>query len=361
MHHPSARFAIATILAGNGFSERALALTLSAALGDIATIPADLRDKALQRSASMKSDAAAAYSGLLNQASIPADKNALCAQVCPVLVQHPAQIGMQVASLHALTALWPHTAANERGLLRQRFLGAITNRSAPEASMVCVEQLRAWQRDVPTTLGDCVANVANLKSFLSEEEPWQAYNVLSEHLGADMDVTTLSQVVGALTVHVLLQYRDPNGQTAQALLGAVALEQLSHCAPPEFLATLVSQQGHFLWWRRNRAGLSRIRACLDSTPMSLPEAVRSGDITAAQRSARTFSKHPQLFWEAARDLLGEWMGRDDEQWLRSLSAFSAIAYRSAGAAVSPDDAAGLASAFADMACQDRPEVVGNRG
>lgn len=359
MHHPSARFAIGSILAGDGFGERALALTLSASLGDIANVHARIRERALERSAGMAPDANATYTGLLNQAPLPADRKALCEQLCPVVIEHPARISLQIASLNALALLWPHTAANERGLMRSRLLGAITNRSAPDESMVSVAQLRAWQRDVPTTLGDTATNVANLKSFLGEEEPWLAYNVLSEHLGVDMDLTTLSQVIGALTVNVLLQLRDPGGQTVQTLLGAVASEQLSHCAPPEFLATLVSQQGHFLWWRRNRANLARMRGSLDVKTMPLADAVRSGDITAAQRAARTFSKHPQLFWESIWELLLEWTHQNDEQWLRALTGVTAIAYRTGGGTVSPDDAAGLASVFTDMCYLEQTKVLVN--
>jgi hypothetical protein len=351
MHHGAARFAIARILEGEGFGDRALALALASALGGIEGVPDAVLEQCLKRSAAMPPDRCQPYIGLLNQAPPPADRAALCAQLAPVVIEHPAAVGKQLAALNALVMLWPHVASGEQAFLRLRFLGGVISREAPSECMISSAQLRSWQRELPTASGDVATNVTNLHGLLNETDPKFAYSILAEHLGINMDLPTLNWVIGSLSVQMLLHYHDPQGSVLQVLLGTVSSEQLCRWTPPEHLATLVSQQVHCLWWCRNRAKLPPVRGCLDERPMSLTDAVASGNITAAQRSARAISRHPQVFWETVWKLLQSASEQEDAHWLRALSTVHSIAYRSSSQAVSPDDAAAIGAVFADLGYQ----------
>ncbi|MBA3685215.1 MAG: hypothetical protein H0W72_08245 [Planctomycetes bacterium] len=347
MHHASARTAITRILAGEGFGEQALALVHAACLSSIPGFDEALHDTMLARSLAMASDAAGETAGAPALA-VPTTPEELCTRLAPAIAANPAQIGLQLACLHALAELWPHVASHERPRLLQRFLASAASRQAPTASMVTVAQLRNWARDLPTCSGDVRPSVASLKGLLNESQPNLAYRILAEHLGCEMDLATLSWVLGALGVQVLLQVRDPAGIAAMTLAGTVASERLTGLVPPEIHAALVSQLAHQLWWCRNRAGLPQIRGCLDTTQRPFAEAISSGDITGAQRAARAASTRPEGFWTATWEQLSAAINLDDRAWLRAVTIVTATAWRAGDAALAPDDAAAFGGVLADL-------------
>lgn len=347
MHHASARLAIERTIAGSAFAEQALALALAAAVAELPGADEALRQRLVERAMAMAPDHAPAYLGDLVDAPIPDDAAALAAQLAPAVAASDAEPGLKVALLDALCSLWPHVATSERRAMRARFLATCAARPAPAGGTVSIAQLCAWQRDLPTGSCDLPPSVASLKALLDARQPHLAYRVLAEHLGCAMDLQTLHWVLGALTVQVLLHLRDPHGWLVHGLLGTVAGERLATRVPPEYLATMASQVCHQLWWCHARAALPPVRSCLDAPPQPFLQAVRGGDITAAQRAARTACAEPTRFWGEVWTLVDEAAGWDDAHWLRALAASSAIAWRT-GDAMSPDDAAALGAVLADL-------------
>ncbi len=354
MHHVAARSAIPAILRGTGFGERALALSLAAQLERVA--PESIRTRLIERANALPLDEAPVHVGPAAVAPIPTDQLQLCTQLAPLCVQHPAQIGLQLACLDALADLWPHVASDERPHLRARFINGVVARQALPGSTLTSAVLSEWQRDLPTGMGES-PNVAALKGVITESSPQDAYRALAEHLGNRMDIPTLSWVLGALATSLLCNLRDRPGYALQALLGTVACERITPWTPPEHLAVLVSQVAHQLWWTRNRAGLPQVRACLDTAPRPLADAIHGGDLTTAQRAARNAAKTPDGFWDQAWRLLDEWIDLDDRRFLHALYATAAVARRTGPNAISPDDAAAWATVLAEMAYNDRSTAV----
>jgi hypothetical protein len=349
MHHTSARLVISRLLEGNGFGERALALVTATSLGDADHAAMRLRDSALAKATALPADNAPSYVGPLSIEPLPADEIALCNQLCPAVIKHPADTGMQLACLAALVHLWPHVGSDERPRLRQCFLNGMAARTAPVDSRLTSEQLCAWQRDLPTSHSDLSPNVASLKGMLVETSPKEAYKVLAEHLGISADIATLSWVLGALTVQLRLQFHDADQHLLHVLLGTVACEQLTMWAQPEHLTTLVSQLALQLWWCRHHAELAPVTVSADHARLSLAAAVATGNLTVAQRAARAASKNPAEFWEAIWALLEECLGHDDPCWLPALDMVGAITWRTGTDLTSPDDAAALGTEFAELA------------
>jgi len=360
MHHASARLAIERTIAASAFTEQGLALTLAAGVADLPGADAALRARLIERAAAMAPDLAVNYAGDLLDAPIPEDAAALAAQLAPAVAASAATPGLKIALLAALCALWPHVATSERRVMRARFLAGCVARPAPAGSTVTIAQLCTWQRDVPTCSSELPPSVASMKALLSATQPHLAYRVLADHLGCEMDLQTLHWVLGALSVEVLLHLRDPDGWLVHCLSGTVAGERLAMHTPPEHLATLVSQLGHHLWWCQARAALPPVRSCLDAPALPFLQAVRGGDITAAQRAARRDCGDPARFWGDVWILVDEAVTWDDVPWLRALVAATAIAWRT-GDAMSPDDAAALGTVLADLhyriASRTRPAAL----
>jgi hypothetical protein len=350
MRHAAARRIVARLLEGQGFGEQAIAQALMASLQDREDCPETLK-QLLEHVDELGSDMARPYQGPLNQAPLPRDQRELCAQLAPVISDHPANIGLSIASLLALAQIWPHVSSEERPLLRVRFLNGLTSRRADQASQAPRDQLIAWQRGLPTAMGDKTPAIGSLQGLLLADSPEAAYRCFAQHLDATIDLRALARVLGALAVNVLRQFHDRVGQTLHVLLGATALERLAEWMAPDHYATLAAQLAHQLWWCRQRANLPPIRTCIDPTQLPFAEAVATGDVTLAQRAARAASQRAQPFWEEAWRLLAESIARRDEQWPRALGVVGAIAWRSGREAVSPDDAAALATVFADLAHQ----------
>lgn len=359
MHHTSARAAITSLLAAKGFGERGLALVLAAACGDADQQAVALRQAALQRAGEMPSDAITSYTGELLIAPIPADEAALCRQLCPATIELAKDVGLHLSCLAALVALWPHVAQTERGLMRQRFLDSLVNDRHPAEVHLSSEQLIAWQRELPTAKSEPHASVSTLKGLLQETSAKDAYRVMADHLGINADLPTLSWVLGALTVQVRQRFHDPDRRLLHVLLGTVACERLAAHAQPEHLATLITQLGHQLWWCIHRAKLAPVRTCIDPATPDFAEAVASGNLTAAQRSARALAKDPASFWEQAWKLVEERIQANDPHWYVALELVLVAAWRTSTDAVSPDDAAAVGTVLADLAYREKttPELA----
>lgn len=351
MLHAPARETISRILAGDGFADRALALTLAGSLAEIPSIPASLCERAFSRSLAMAADHGVPFTGNQVDAPVPNDERELSNQVAPQLALLPGSAGRHAAALHAIAALWPHVGAPERAGMRRRFLTGAASLSAPVGGEVTIADLRAWQRDLPTSGSLVAPSVASLSLMLNEPDQRRAYHALAEHLGASLDPAILSWVLGGLAVQELLRRRDRDGGLLNCLLGTMALERLSAQIAPEHAATLMTQIALQLWWWRHHGNLAPIRSCLDGASRPLGDAVRSGDITAAQRAARAASADPSTLWNELASLLDESSVLNDAHWLRALSAVTTLAWRS-GDALSPDDVAATATVLADLRYHD---------
>lgn len=354
MLHAPARETISRILAGDGFTDRALALTLAGSLAEITAIPPGLCERAFCRSLSMTPDHSAATPIAPSDTPLPSNERELSDQLAQHLVQQAGSAGRHAAALQALVSLWPHVGATERPGMRRRFLSGTATLATPVGGEVSPSELRRWQRDLPTSGSLLPPSVASLGLLLNEPDQRRAYHALAEHLGASLDPAILGWVLGGLAVQELLHRRDRDGGLLNCLLGAMALKRLASQVSPEHLATLISQIALQLWWLRRHGNLAPIRSCLDGAARPLGEAVRSGDITAAQRAARAISAVPAALWRELTALLEMASGWRDHHWLRALSAITVLAWRS-GDALSPDDAAATATVLADLSYHEHQE------
>jgi hypothetical protein len=359
MHHTSARTAITQLLAAKGFGERGLALVLAAACGDAEVSAVTLREQALAMASNMPAQQVTSYVGELLYAPIPKDEQELCRQLCPATIDLAKNIGLQLACLAGLVTLWPHVSSSERALMRQRFLEGLISDQAPSDMHLSSAQLIAWQRDLPTAQSEPNASVATLKGLLNEKTPKDAYRIISDHLGLNSHLATLSWVLGSLAVQVRLQFHDPDRYLLHIILGTVACERLSHIAPPEHIATLITQLSHQLWWCRHQAELQPIRTCIDHDMQGFHEAIASGNLTAAQRAARTLGQQPEQFWTEAWKMVRERIAAKDPNWHVALELVLVTAWRTNTDAVSPDDAAAVGTVMADLAYRDKhsPETA----
>jgi hypothetical protein len=351
MRHPSARRIIIRLLQGQGFGEQAVAQDLMAALQEQGACPDSLAAQLAALTDELGTDSARPYQGPINQAAIPHDGRELCAQLLPAILDQPADIGLSLACLATVVELWPFVSSQERPLVRVRFMNGLLSRRADAGSQVAREQLRSWQRDLPTEMCPATPTMAGLQRLLSEVSAEGAYRCLAEHLDPRFDLRTLAHVLGTLAVAVLRQFHDRDGDVLHVLLGATGLERLCGSVDPELIATALAQLGHQLWWCRQRAHLPPIRTCIDPSQPGLRAAITSGDVTLAQRAARALSNTPSAFWTEVWALLEESLARRDEEWPRALSVVGTILYRSGTAAISPDDAAALAAVVTDMVHQ----------
>ena len=359
MHHTSARTAITQLLATKGFGERGLALVLAAACGDAEINAVTLRQQALDMASAMPAQQVTSYVGELLYAPIPKDEAELCRQLCPATIDLAKNIGLQLACLAGLVTLWPHVSSSERALMRQRYLDGLMSDQASSDMHLPSKQLIAWQRDLPTAKSEPNASVATLKGFLNETTPKDAYRIMSDHLGLNANLATLSWVLGSLAVQVRLRFRDPNRYLLHIILGTVACERLSHVAPPEHIATLITQIGHQLWWCRHEAGLQPIRTCIDHDIQYFHQAIASGNLTSAQRAARTLGQQPEQFWTEAWKMVAERIAAKDPNWHVALELVLVTAWRTDTDVVSPDDAAAVGTVMADLAYREKnaPEMV----
>ena len=355
VHHATARLAIARILTGSGFAEHATALVLACRLHDDPDCPETLRRVITERCLVAEPDQAAAYAHPLNQQPVPDDERGLCTQLIPGLIAHPADPSAGATALWGLAQLWPHCSADERPLLRTRLLNSISSRRGSDEEMLTSFQLREWQKKVPTHYGTLTPSVATLRGVLVCDDALAAYLLLVEHLGMQVDLETVCWVLGSLSVHQMHEHHDDAGRLAGLLLGATASERLVPLVPSESLVTVISQLNHRLWWLSMRSGLSPIRKSLDQSQRPLGSAVATGDITLAQRAARTLvTQQPAMFWSATWQAVGEWLPNDQTTVLRLLTVIDAARWRANEGAVAADDAAAIAAIIAESAWLRHP-------
>lgn len=354
MHHASARQAVASILGGDGFGEHAVTLVQAVRLHDRADCPAELRRSILDRCLAAPADTAPPYAHPLNQLAIPAEASGLCQQLIPALIAHPADPAAGASALWALAELWPHIGADERPLMRTRLLNTVASRRAPEDAVLTSLQLREWQKKVPTSYGTQAPSVASLRGILQADDPLAAYLLLAEHLGLVVDLETLCWVLGSLAVDLAQTQHDRGGRIASVLAGLVACERMARLVPAEQLVTVISQQAHQLWWLRARGGLHAVRVSLDQSMSPYGAALRSGDITLAQRSARAYAgQQPARYWEESWQAVGEHLLDCSRDLPRIIAMLDAAAWRAGDGAVSGDDAAALACMLSDAIYRQR--------
>lgn len=359
MHHTSARIAIAHLLATKGFGERGLALVLAAACGDACEQAVVMRQQALDLAGAMPEEPTTSYIGELLYAPIPTNEIELCKQLCPATIDMAKDIGLQVTCLAGLVALWPHISSSERALMRQRYLDGLMSDRAPTDMHLSSATLTAWQRELTTAKSEPNASVATLKGLLHETTPQDAYRIMADHLGLNANLATLSWVLGTLAVQVRLKLRDPKRYLLHVILGTAACERLAEFAPPEYLATLITQLGHQLWWCYHEGKLPPIRTCIDHDMQDFHVAIASGNSTAAQRAARTLGQQPALFWQETWNLVSEHIAAQDPMWFVALQLVLVTSWRTSTDVVSPDDAASVGTVLADLAYRDKtaPELV----
>jgi hypothetical protein len=352
VHHTAARFAIARILTGSGFARSAVEAVLLARLPDDQNCPEPLRVKLAGFDGQREADAAPPYTSPLNQQPVPELATDMCVQVMPALLANPADPGQALASLWALAELWPHVAGDERAVLRSQLLNSLAARRCDPEAALTVFQLREWQKKVPTQYGAASPNAASLGGILRANEPLQAYLLLAEHLGMAVDLETLCWVVGTLSVQLGLTHHDRSGLIADLLAGAAALERLVPLVPAELLVTAISQLVHRMWWLSARHRLHAIRQSIDATQRPLRPAIETGDITQAQRAARTLAgQRPDggaaELWLAVDELLplpARGLGR-------VLRLMDAARWRAEDGRIATDDAALIAGSLADLRWQ----------
>jgi hypothetical protein len=354
MHHTSARTAISHILAQKGFGERGLALAMAAQCGDADSAALALRHKAMAAAALIPVASVKNYSGELLFAPIPSNEQELCQQLAAATMDLSSDIGLQVANLAGLVALWPHVSSSERALMRQRYLDGLVSDESPKDMHLSRQQLIAWQRELPTAFNEPHASIASLKGLLHETSPQNAYRVMADHLGLNAQLATLSWVLGSLAVQVRLRLHDVHQHISHVILGTSAIKNLLPYMPPEHVATLITQLGHQLWWCRHQANLPPIRTCIDHDIHSLTAAVGAGNITAAQRSARALGQNPELFWQTAWQLVDERITANDPRWYVALQLVLVTAWRTNTESVSPDDAAAIGTVLTDMCHRAKP-------
>lgn len=359
MHHATARPAIARILAGSGFAETALALTLAVRLHEDPDCPEALRGRISERCLALEPDQAPPYVHPLNQQPVPEDEAGLCQQMVPALIAHPADTALSAASLWALAQLWPHVAADERPVLRTRLLNSMAMRRGDPAAALTAFQLREWQKQVPTHYGTLTPSVSSLRGVLDSADPLAAYLLLAEHLGMAVDLETLCWVQGSLAIHLLQGHHDRGGRLAAIVLGAAACERMVPHCNAEALVTVISQLNHRIWWLRAHGRLHPVRQSIDHTQRPFGPAIATGDITLAQRAARTLTaQQPGRFWHEAWREVGERLPAGRTDLLRVLTLIDAARWRSDGGAVSADDAGAIAATLGDIAYRGRTPQPG---
>lgn len=347
MKHGHARECLAAILMGTGFDERAQALVHAALMRSDPVFAEDLGALIHHAARELPLDHGDLSSSPKLTSALPDGVEELCAQLAPLIIDHPQDIAAQVASLQQLCGLWPHASREERAHLRLNWLGSLSQRQSPPGSYVLRATLREWQRDLPTVGGDGNTCAAVLCDMLQSSSAKEAYGCLSMYLGAHADLPTLAWTLGVLSEQILLHHFDPHSHSIRALIGTIACEQLVAHTRPEVLVTIVSQLAHYIWWSSHHNKRRELRPSNHPHDMSLFDAVSSGDIYAAQRAARVALADRNLFWHEVAKSLALVVELGHRSWTSAVDAVIAVRYRGGDRAVlSPDDAATVGAALA---------------
>ena len=359
MHHTSARRVIGWLLEGSGIGHRGLALSAAAGLGDASVEAVQLRELALTSSAALACHVVPPCHAPLNNTPLPINERQLCQQICPEIIARPANVGLKIASLSAFVRLWSHVSADERARLRSTLIDTLTAIEAPPASQLSAEQLREWQRSLPTMLGDVDSNkLADLRSIIDHTDPQLVYRALSERLMSGADLGMLFRVVSSLAIRVRLSRRDQQCRLHHVILGAIAGEELVKHAPPDQMATILAQLVHQIWWCRHHANLEPLPASGTDPGLRYAQAVTSGDALLACRAARAASKNPEQFWHDSWEIMESMLTTRRAGWPEALTTLVAMAWRTGHNMVAPDDAGLLGMVFCDPICQGAQTIAG---
>ncbi|NRA40163.1 MAG: hypothetical protein HRU15_18605, partial [Planctomycetes bacterium] len=222
----------------------------------------------------------------------------------------------------------------------------LIQRNGPKGSFLSSKTLCNWQVEQPTVGDESRPKVSVIQSMLEEKDAQSAYYILATYLGANMDLPTLTKILGALSVHVLLYHFDNKAYIISALAGILSLHHMCEYADPRLLVTLLSQLSHQIWWCRNDGDIERLKEG-SSESMSLHEAVSKGDMTAARRAARIEAVDNENFWVTIDDILNLCIDNKRPVWTRGLTAVRVLHQRSPdNCSISPDDAAAIGATFA---------------
>ncbi len=346
MNHGKARQIIPLILEGDGFDIRCLALVDAAQLIEIPGLKEETIQQAIEAARQLTPDQINGSPETLTLDSIPDNQNDLANSLLPHIIKNPQHTGRQIGTFSALAELWPHASNAERPALVQRWYASLRQRRAPEDSFLSSETLCSWQTAQPTAAHETSPKAAGIQGMLEEETAQGAYYVLASYLGTNMDLPTLTRIIGALTVHVLLYKFDSKAYVLQGLAGILALHRMCNYARPDLLATLLSQLVHQIWWCRNAGNIARLQPG-SSGSMTLQQAVDTGDMTAARRAARIEAMDPASFWLEINDLLARTITNSHQSWTRGLTAVRVLHQRAGGhGCIGPDDAAAIGATFA---------------
>ena len=346
MHHGRARQIIPSLLEGSGFDSRSLALADAVQLCDIPDIQDALVDKAINGAQVLTPDHADKPEKTLDLSNIPETKSELATWLLPAIIANPAHTGRQIGTFYALAEIWPHASKEERRGLAERWYASLCARRAPEESYLSSQTLCAWQAAQPTANHDDNPKASIIQGMLEESTAQSAYYTLASYLGTNMDLPTLTRIIGALAVHVLLYRFDNKAYVLQGLAGILALHKMCDYARPDLLATLLSQLVHQIWWCRNSGTLRRLEPG-SSGSVSLKKAVEIGDMTAARRAARIQVTDPASFWLEINEILDATINNSHASWTRGLTAVRVLHQRAGGqGGIGPDDAAAIGATFA---------------
>ncbi|MHC5068555.1 MAG: hypothetical protein ACYTF0_08185 [Planctomycetota bacterium] len=268
-------------------------------------------------------------------------------QFSALIVEHSCWLGRTMAQIAAIADLWPHATRAERLQLRRLWLSDLDRQRVHASARLTRGDLLAWQRRIATMLTEEAPSPLALERLTEAANAEAAYRVLSNHLGPDLHVPTLSWMLGAVAQHTVLHRFDIDGLSQWALLGTMACEQLANNGlSAERAVILLCQLGHQIWWCHNEAGLKGIRPGSADSSLALDVAVTGGDCTAAQRAARQASSHPRSFWPLCGAITSEMIEQQHSDWPRAVHALTIAVSRAGSAAPAPDDAACLGASLA---------------
>lgn len=335
-----ARALLGRLLRGEGLSANTVALIAVAGLSEQQPLPEAMHAALDHQAEQPDPDFTEPKPSRHNQAPIPSDVQALVTSLAPVLAEHPAGMAANLASLWALSMLWPHAGSTDRPLLRTRWLNSLPTVSTPPGACLDPAMLRSWQREMPTEAG-LSRNFVGLSELLHADTPQHAWHCLAVHLSADLELPRLGSALGSLAVRLLTSRRDLDGNALRVLVGATALERLSPLMPLDLVPLLASHLGHELWWVATQTRSSTLATCPDHDVQPLSQALTVGDPAMVCRAARAAAQSPDGFWTTVWQTLVDAMPSGDD-WRAPLACSAAVGWRNRAGILSPDDAAALA-------------------
>ena len=351
MQHAWARLTITPLLSSTGFATQAL--TLGMAADTAAMLPRELTEALWLAAKALPADQVAPSVGIHNQAPIPADQGTLLAQLAPLVLANPGDTGLDLALLALVTDLWPHVTNDERPLLRVRFLNGLMERAAavgtrtgmPREAVVTSAELKVWNRYLPTVTGDGISP-ANAHHLLTAGTAQEAYTQFSDLFVGGMDQVAISRILGSVTLQLLNQRSDPHGHLLHPLLGTIAAERLAPLMAPELFTALLSQLAHQVWWAANLAGLE-LRGETDREITELSQAILSGSTGSIRHLVRSQVRDNQLWWQSLAPVAKALLDGTPAQRERTVAGIWALAARSQGRIIAPDDALAIALLLSD--------------